>query len=233
MTSTQRKPAIRIREIVDPKDADLKDAYQLLTTSFRREERVAFRDWVDSLNEKSHQLLADVAWHLLVATQHGRIVGLISGSYLGNVNVGVIGYLTITPEARAGGVGTRLRTRLRERFERDAQRITARPLDAIVGEVSDDNRWLRTLARRPNVLVLDFPYYQPRIHERHQPIRFHLYHESMHRRRSSLPVGELKRILYTMWRRVYRVSRPLDRAAFRTMLRALEDRRTIKGLKPA
>jgi ribosomal protein S18 acetylase RimI-like enzyme len=232
MVVTKSKAATKIREIVDPADPDIESAYALLKTTFHPAERVPLRDWLGTLKESSHHLHSDVAWHLLVATRNEKVVGLISGTYLGNVNVGVIGYLAITPEARSQGAGTRLRYMLRRRFERDAERLTGQPLDAIIGEVSDDNPWLRKLARRPTVLILDFPYYQPRLKAEDQPLRFHLYYESMDRPRRSLPASEVKQILYTVWRRIYRVARPLDRASFRAMLRALEGRRSIKGLKP-
>ena len=52
-------------------------------------------------------------------------------------------------------------------------------------------------------------------------------YESLTGVRDRMPVKELRRILYTIWRRIYRVGRPVDRRAFRAMLRALEGRRTI------
>lgn len=232
MAPTQPGQATRIREITDAGDSGLKDAYALLTTAFRRAERVPLREWKNSINEKSQRLLADVAWHLLVATRRGKVVGLISGTYLGNVNIGVIGYLTIAHEERSSGIATRLRASLRRRFEKDALRINGRPLNSIAGEVSDENPWLRSLAKRPNVIVLDFPYYQPRLSVRGETIRFHFYLESIVPRRRRIPVSEVKRILYTIWRRIYRVSRPLDSPEFRGMIRALEQRRTVKEFTP-
>ena len=162
-----------------------------------------------------------------VAEEEGRVVGLASGTYLGNVNLGVIGYLAADRTTRSRGVGTRLRGHLRRRFARDAKRITGGPLEGIIGEVSADNPWLRALARRPEVLVLDFQYYQPRLYDDDEPSPFVLYYECLTRVRDRIPVKELRRILYTIWRRIYRVSRPVDRRAFRAMLRALENRRTI------
>ena len=38
---------------------------------------------------------------------------------------------------------------------------------------------------------------------------------------------ELGPLLYTMWRRMYRIARPLARAEFRRMMRALEGRRRV------
>lgn len=220
-----------VRELVDPKDPALKQAYALLRRSFDREERVLLREWVGSLREKAQRLHTDVNWHIVVAEQDGRVVGLTSGTYLGNVNIGVVGYLAIEPEARAGGIGMRLRGRLRQLFHRDARRIAGKELDAIIGEVSATNPWLRTLARRPNVLVLDFPYWQPTLYDGDAPSRYVLYYESLSRVRTRLPSSELRRILYTVWRRIYRESRPLDRAPFRAMLRELDARRTIGRLK--
>ncbi len=230
-----RRPATIIREILDPGDPAVRQAYTLLTRTFHRGERVALREWIGSLREQSQRLTSDVAWHLLVAEQQGSVVGLASGTYLGNVNLGVIGYLAMVPEVRSMGVGTRLRTRLRQRFARDAERLAGRPLEAIIGEVSETNPWIRTLAGRPGVLVLDFPYYQPRLTEDDEPSPFLLYYESLGVPRARLAVGELKRILYTVWRRIYRISRPLDRPAFRSMLRSLDGRRTVgrRTLPPA
>ncbi len=220
-----------VRELTDPADPAVRRAYALLKQTFHRGERVALREWLGSLEESRNGLATDTAWHLLVAEQGSKVVGLASGTYLGNVNIGVIGYLAMVPEVRSRGIGSRLRARLRTRFARDAERIAGEPLAAIIGEVSAKNRWLRSLASRPEVLVLDFPYFQPKLTDDDEPSPFVLYYESLRGQRERLPVGELRRILYTVWRRVYRIGRPLDRPAFRLMLRALANRRTVGRYK--
>jgi GNAT superfamily N-acetyltransferase len=221
------RPGIRIREVHEADDPALRQAYRLLTSAFEREERVAFSDWSGAVAERNAGLLTDVAWHLFIAAQQAEVVGLASGTYLGNVNIGMVGYLAITPPARAHGIGSRLRARLRREFERDALRIAGRPLEAVLGEVSLDNPWLRTLATRDGVVLLDFPYVQPSLYDGDEPSPFMLYYEPLSRPRTSLTASELRRLLYTVWRRVYRISRPLDRPDFRAMLRSLEGRRTI------
>lgn len=220
-------PRLTIREVTDPADRALKEAYAILSQVFHRGERVALSDWKASLEEKSLQVLTDIVWHLIVAEEEGRVVGLASGSYLGNVNLGVVGYLAASRGTRSRGVGTRLRAHLRRAFARDAVRITGHPLEGILGEVSATNPWLAVLARRPEVLVLDFQYYQPRLYDKDDPSPFVLYYESLTGVRDRMPVKELRRILYTIWRRIYRVSHPVDRRAFRAMLRALNGRRSI------
>ena len=229
--SSAKRPTIRIREIVDVDDVAVRPAYRLLTQGFAREERVTLEEWLGTLREKTACLMTDIDWHLFVAEKDDVVVGLASGMYLGNVNLGVIGYLAMVPEVRSLGIGTRLRTRLRRQFERDAIRIAGEPLKGIIGEVSLDNRWLRTLSLRPEVLVLDFKYYQPSLYEGDSPSQFALYYEALQRPRSRIPVSELRRILYTVWRRIYRISRPLDDAAFRAILRSFGTRRAVGRLK--
>ena len=230
MQNATRSPALRIREVVSPDDPHLRQAYRLLSKSFARTERVELRDWVASLREKEGDLLTDVVWHLFIAVRNEQVVGLASGTFLGNMHVGVIGYLAIGSDAQSLGLGTRLRNRLRSQFERDALQLTGKPLKAIIGEVSVDNPWLRRLAKRPEVLVLDFDYYQPRLYEGDAPSPFVLYYESLQGVRTRLPVKELRQLLYAIWRRVYRLSRPLERPSFRAMLRSLETRRSVGRL---
>lgn len=222
-----RPPRTTIREITNSDDPALRRVYALLTRSFHHKERVTLREWRDSLREKASELPLDTAWHLLVAERAEQVVGLASGTYLGNVNLGVIGYLAMVPSLRSLGIGTRLRSRLRAVFARDAIRQGQPGLKGIIGEVNANNPWLERLSLRPAVLVLDFIYYQPRLHVEHKPSPYVLYYESMQAPRARIPVGELQRILYTVWRRVYRVSRPLERPAFRAMLHELKNRRFV------
>jgi len=176
MSTSARRSPLRIREITDPRDVALTSAYRLLSKSFSPGERVDKRDWVGSLRENAEHVLSDVAWHLIIAEDaDGTVLGLVSGTYLGNVNVGVIGYLAIAAEKRAGGLGSRLRAQLRRTCERDALRITGKPLAAMIGEVSPDNPWLHRLRTREGVLVLDLPYFQPRLRESDLPTPFALY----------------------------------------------------------
>jgi hypothetical protein len=224
--------SLRIREIVAPDDRAVRDAHRLLRTAFSRRERVPLAEWRATLQERARGVWTDYAWHLLVAEQRGRVLGLATGTYLGNVNIGVIGYLAIDASVRAAGLGTRLRRRLRAAFMRDARITAGRELAGILGEVSPDNPWLDSLARKQGVLVLDVPYFQPRLYPGDKPSPFVLYYESIGGTRRWLSATEVRRILYAIWRRAYRISRPLERPAFRRMLRSLEGRNRI-GSAPA
>lgn len=227
MPTASRPERTTIREISSPRDPALRDAYALLERTFDSQERVPRQEWTGSLDEKVRLLPLDFVWHLFVAERNGEVIGLASGTYLGNVNLGIIGYLAIAPGLRAQGLGSRLRARLRRSFARDALRLTGKPLAGVLGEVSEANPWLRRLASRPGVLLLDMPYVQPSLHPGDTPSPFILYYESLEGQRTRIASAELRRILYTVWRRVYRVARPLDHPEFRAMLRALENRRWV------
>lgn len=216
----------RIREVVKPDDPALPRAYALLKDTFSRNERVSQREWHDSLEERASNVWTDVAWHLLVAERGKDVVGVASGNYLGNINLGIVGYLATVPHVRVRGLGTRLRHALINRFEDDAVRIARKPLAGLIGEVKESNPWLGRLARR-GVLLLDFPYLQPRLRFFDRASPFVLYYEAVHQPRSRIPAAELRRVLYTLWRRVYRISRPLSRPEFRAMLKSLDGKRSI------
>jgi hypothetical protein len=221
------KARLRIREIVSAKDPGFSAAYGLLRRAFPRSELLPRREWVQLLKERELDLWTDINWHLLVAERDGAVLGAASGSYIGSLNVGMIGYIAVSVNARAQGLGPRLRKRLRKAFERDAERVCGQPLKAIVGEVHADNPWLRNLVRHENALALDFDYYQPSLRIERNPVPMILYYQPLGKPRKWLTTVELKRMLYAMWRRPYRISRPLARPAFRRMMRQLEGRRRI------
>lgn len=217
---------VRVRPVRDAADPALVAAHRLFRAEFEEAELVELKDWRNLLRERSAGLWTDLDWHLLVAERAGRVIAAGTGMYLGNVNVGIIGYIAVLPGARSRGLGPRLRAALRRAFQRDAARIRRRPLDGLVGEVREDNPWLRHLVRRERAIALDFPYFQPSIRGR-RPVPLVLYYQPLTTARRFLPAAFVRRLLYTMWRRPYRVAHPLSRRAFRTMMRALDGRGRI------
>lgn len=222
----RRRAPVRIREIRERNDPALRRVYRFFQRIFPRGELVPFRDWADSIREREAGLWTDLGWHVLVAELQGRVIGAATGNYLGNLNIGIIGYIAVGRGDRAHGLGARLRRRLREMFEQDARRMRRRSLDALVGEVHPRNPWLRHLVRRERAIALDFLYYQPAL--RGEPaVPLVLYYQPLRRSRRTVAANELRRLLYTMWRRAYRVPRPLSRREFRRMLGALAGRSRI------
>ena len=228
MPTRKRAASIRIREIRSGSDPAFGAAYDLLRRVFPRSELLPRRDWQTAMQEREAGLWTDLDWHVLVAERAGRVIGTATGSYLGNLNVGIIGYIVLAARSRARGLGPRLRHGLHQAFERDARRIRGRPLDALVGEVREDNPWLRHLVRREGAIALDFPYYQPSLDVDRTPVPLVLYYQPLPPlRRRSLPAAMVRRLLYSLWRRPYRVAHPLSRPAFRHMLRALAGRKRV------
>lgn len=232
MAERTRTPQLRIREIHATTDSGFKSAHRLLTRIFPRAEMLPRSAWEHALQERDADVWTDLNWHLFVAEQDGRMVGAATGSYLGNVNVGLIGYVAVREAARSFGVGPRLRWGLRLAFERDARRISGAPLKALVGEVRPDNPWLRSLVGR-GAIALDLAYYQPSLRRRGKAVPLVLYYQPLDVSRSSLPAPDVRRLLYTIWRRAYRVPRPLANPNFRRMLRALAGRSRIGQLRLA
>lgn len=222
-----KRPRLVVREVRSSSDPAFRAAHALLRSAFPRSEVLPQREWQTSMREREQGLWTDIDWHLLVAERGGEVLGAASGSYLGNVNVGVIGYVVLRPDARSTGLGPRLRRRLAAIFERDAKRVAGRRLDAIIGEVRADNPWLRHLVRREGAIALDFPYFQPSLSAKKSPVPLVMYYQPLGVKRKSIPASELRRLLFTMWRRMYRVSRPLARPEFRRMMRALAGRRRV------
>jgi hypothetical protein len=226
-----RAGAVGVREIRSAEDPALLVAHRLLRRMFPRRELLPVGEWAGTLLERKYRLWTDLSWHLLVAERRGEVLGAASGSYLGNVNVGLVGYVAVARAARGRGLGHRLRLRLRRLLERDARRVHGRDLKALVGEVRADNPWLAHVVREEGALALDFTYLQPSLGARHPPVELVLYYQPLHARRRSLAAPEIRRLLYTIWRRGYRIGRPLSRLAFRRMLEGLAGRGRI-GQRP-
>lgn len=219
--------AFRVREIRSARDPAFPAAHRLLRRIFPKAEMSPLGDWAHTMEEGVRRLWTDIAWHLMVAERDGRVIGAASGTYLGNLNVGVVGYVALSARARAHGLGPRLRRHLAAAFGRDARRIRGRRLEAIVGEVHEDNPWLRTLVQRHDAIALDIPYQQPALGRKARPVPLVLYYQPLDRPRRFVGAAELRRLLYTLYRRGYRIDRPLARPEFRRMMRSLEGRRRV------
>ncbi|HEX5004567.1 MAG TPA: GNAT family N-acetyltransferase [Gemmatimonadales bacterium] len=225
------RPRPTVREVVSHTDPAVGKVHDLIRRSFPPDELVGRNEWTDSLREREERLWSDSRWHLVVAEHKGAVIGVASGTYLGNINLGVVGYLAVSTRARGLGIGPRVRTRLRTLFKRDAQAIRGGPLEAVIGEVRRDNPWLRALIRSERVLALDFTYFQPQLRPMDRPVPLVLYYEGIATRRQRLATATIRQILYSTWRRIYRVRRPLLHPAFRRMLRDLAGRTTVGEIK--
>lgn len=219
--------ALVLREIVHPADPAFTVAYALLQKVFPPSELVRAQEFLRTLHERAAGVWADLHWHMVIAERGADVIGVATGSYLGSLNVGLIGYLAVRARSRSTGLGPRLRTKLLRAFDGDARRLHGRPNDALIGEVEPENPWLRRLVRHHHAIPLDLPYFQPPVRPTEPEVPLVLYYQPLRRVRKRLPVAEVRRLLYAIWRRGYRIASPLDDARFRRMLRALDGRRWV------
>ena len=219
---------VRIREVTGPDDPAFARAYAILKRTFPPAELVPRSDMLHTLRERAEGVWADLRWHMLVAVRGRAVLGVASGTFIGSLNIGLVGYLAVEPQGRSRGLGPRLRGRLVEAFDKDARAIAHRKLGAVVGEVEADNPWLSYLVRYRRALALDIPYMQPAVRRIGGMVPLVLYWQPVSERpRSRLPVTMVRRLVYAVWRRGYRIARPLEDRRFRAILESLRGRRTV------
>lgn len=223
--------AARIVEITDERTPLAAAALQLIGETFERPERQALDELASEIAEKRLDLLSAYDFHLLVRLSDGdRVTGTVAGVYLDGVNAGFVTYLAVAPAHRGQQFGAALRSQLVRVFRADARRAEYEDLAWVLGEVQSDNAWLRRLVRHRGAIAFDLTYFHPGM-QPDDPRNYILYRQPIHDRRLALPVPLVRRILYAIYRRGYRVRYPLQRAGFRAMLTECEDREVV-GVHP-
>ncbi len=233
MTKKAAHPAITIESLDDHREPGFKEALRLYHRVFPAKEKIDRRYFVDLLREKRQGYVFPFNIHFLVARKNGRVVGLATGSYLSVVNVGFVGYLASQPRLKGERIGSRLRARLVTEMRRDARACGRADLDAVMGEVESTNPWLQNLVRNRGALALDLDYRQPSLRHGTPAVPLVLYFEPISGSVRRLGVRRLRSILYSIFRRVYRVRFPLRDPSLRRILRSLRDRRFIGGRFPS
>jgi len=222
---------LRLHEIVRSADPAFRRAYELLRRTFPSSELAPSTEFLRTLRERAAGVWTDFLWHMVVGERGQTLLGCATGSYVGSLNIGVVGYLAVRNGMRSAGLGPRLRERLRHAFDVDARHLHGHGVDAILGEVEADNPWLGRLVRYYGAIPLDLPYYQPPVRPTEPEVPLVLYYQPLRRERRRLPVAEVRRLLYAIWRRAYRITAPVEHPRFRKMLKALEGRRWIGAME--
>lgn len=223
------KPAgsLEIEEVRREDTSDAEAALALIEQSFSRADRHAPENLRSELEEKRRRLVPRNRAHLLVAKDGAEVVGTAYGTYLAAPNCGFVAYLAVHPDHRRKGIAPRLRAALVSRFGADARSTGREELAWIVGEVRRSSKWLTQVVKRRGAIPLDFEYYHPGIDPsgKHQP--FVMYLEPIDDARRELPTLLVTRIVFSVYRMVYRIRYPLLHPNFRLMIEALEERETI------
>lgn len=226
MTAPSRR--LRISPVASADDALFCRAFTLYCSLFPPGERIGREYFRNLFEEKRLGLLTPFNFHFLVAHEGERVVGFISGTYLAIANLGFVGYLAVRPSVAGRSVGSRLRHRLVRLAQADALAAGHPGLRGMLGEVEAANPWLERMQRR-GALALDFEYFQPSTDGTAVvPLVLYLQPTSG-RKLYSLPASTLRRILYSIYRRLYRIRFPLKQPEFRKMIKQLEGRVRIGG----
>ena len=225
-----RSSRLRISAVSSADDPLFRGAFTLYSAIFPPSERIGREYFRNLFEEKRLGLLTPFNFHFLVAHEGDKVAGFISGTYLAIANLGFVGYLAVRPSEVGRSVGSKLRHRLVQLVHRDAVAAGHSVLRGMMGEVEQGNPWLERMRRR-GALALDLHYLQPSTDGTAVvPLVLYLQPTSGRRVRS-LAASALRRVLYAIYRRLYRIRFPLKQPEFRRMLRQL-DGRTRVGARP-
>lgn len=220
--------SLPIREVDDERTPLAARALAMIEEFFPPRDRQPLAELRMEIAEKRLGLLAAYNFHLLAAqADDGRAAAVAVGAYLEGVNAGFVSYLAVDPEFRTRHLGRTLRTRLVEAFRADARAAGFADLGWVLGEVRRSSPWLRRLVRERGAVPFDVEYFHPGVAPGSGDERWVLYRQPVADDRVELPASEVRRILYAVWRRVYRVRYPLDRPGFAAMFAGLERRDTV------
>jgi GNAT superfamily N-acetyltransferase len=222
----------RIVEVVDEREPVAHSALSLIHDTFAPPDRQPLAEMLLELAERRHGMFSTYNYHLIIAQydEAPEPAGAIIGVYLGGVNAGFIMYLAVRPAYRGKRIARLLRPALIEAFRADARAAGHEDVAWILGEVRARSPWLRRLVRTRGAIPFDLDYYHPGMSPG-GPEHYILYRQPVADRRLELPTALVRRILYAVYRRAYRVRYPLQRPGFAAMIEELKEKRVI-GVHP-
>lgn len=223
---------VRIVEIRDEREPLAEAALAVIAEMFAAHERQPINELRSEIAERRLGMLSGYNFHLLAALYEGddTPAGAIAGLYLDGVNAGFITYLAVRSQHRGRRLARLLRPKLIDVFRADARREEYDDLAWVLGEVRADSPWLRRLIRTRGAIPFDIEYYHPGMSLGGSE-RYILYRQPVGDHRRELPADLVRRTLFAIYRRGYRVRYPLNRDIFIHMLDQLEDREQI-GVHP-
>lgn len=222
----------RIVELEDERAPEARDALEILREVFPPHERQRLERIAMEVAERRLGMHRIPDYHMLLATDEaGRGMAIAAGVYLTDSNAGMVTYLGVRPEYRARQLGRKMRTRLVEAFRADARLAGCPDLNWVVGEVRLDNPWLQRLVRDRAAIPFDFTYYHPGVGPGWSSDRWILYRQPVGDDRQEVPAEEVRRLIYSIWRRTYRIDWPMEHEGFAAMLEELAGREMV-GIHP-
>jgi GNAT superfamily N-acetyltransferase len=209
----------QIVEVTDERTPMADAALGLIGELFDPRDRQPLSELRMEIAEKRLSLLAAYDCHCFAAADdQGSVAGMAMGVYLAGVNAGFVSYLAARPEYRGQQLGHLLRGRLVEALRRNARLAGQNDLAWVLGEVRRGSPWLARLVRERGALPFDVEYFHPGIGPGAAGGRWVLYRQPVTDHRELLPAEEVRRVLFALYRRVYRIRYPLEHPGFAAML---------------
>lgn len=223
---------VRILEVRDEREPLAEAALSVIADMFAPSDRQPMAELRSEIAERRLGMLSGYNFHLLTALydDEDTPAGTIAGLYLDGVNAGFITYLAVRRQHRGRRLARLLRPALIDVFRADARSSGHDELAWVLGEVRADSPWLRRLVRTRGAIPFDLEYYHPGM-SLDAGERYILYRQPIGDHRRELPVSLVRRTLYTVYRRGYRVRYPLNRDIFNAMLEQLNGREVV-GVHP-
>jgi len=163
-------------------------AYDISPEFLETKEFLKYRLRVRDKGPKSTQdkiLLQDgYTLHLIAAVQNGKVVGSLYGHLIAKIGpenrgIGFVTYITVHPEQRRQGIGTRLIDAFRKRANEDAHLITGRQIIGLVFEIEEEGKEaIKDCVSKIHALPLDIVYYQPALRQGYEPEQMNLWYLS-------------------------------------------------------
>jgi GNAT superfamily N-acetyltransferase len=203
--------------IEDERSPLLTKALELVEETFGHADTQSQEDLRNEIEEKRLGLHSSYSYHLFVAARGDDVDGAALGAYLAGVNCGFITYIAVRPEARGGRIAQRLRKRLVEAFRASAREQGREDLDWVLGEVRSDSPWLKRLLKG-GARTFDLKYYHPGMAPGGSGPGYTLYREPVAGGLQEFDAAFVKRIIYAIFRRAYRVRFPLRHPGFKAMM---------------
>lgn len=225
--------AVQVVEVEDERTPLARGALSVIRDTFPPHDRQPLDHIRMEITERRLGISAPDPYHLLAAVSDGgQAMAVAAGVYLSVANAGLVTYLGARAEHRARKLGRRIRAGLVQAFEGDALRIGRPSLGWVVGEVRVDNPWLGRLVRDRGAIPFDLTYYHPGVGPGWSDEQWVLYRQPVGDHRPEIPVAEVRRLIYAIWRRAYRVRWPLEHDGFAAMVEELSGREVV-GVHPA
>ena len=218
---------LRIETVDTIRSPLFRASYALYRRVFPRDEQMPKRYFHEHLTEARLGLSRPFNFHYLVACRGDEVLGFSCGTYLALENMGFVDYLAVDEGATGRGIGTKLRAELVRCLRRDALDAGHEGLTAVLGEVQPGSRWLRRLVGSGRAVALDIDYRQPPLEAGKRAVSLVLYLEPVDAPFEGLEAGQASRLLYALYRRLYRIPYPLQDPSFRYMLKQLRGRNRV------